>query len=167
MKKQLALILSFSFLAAVSSAVFAASPILDSLKQQGVQAKALTDTELSEIKGAALIYGQPTPSVTVGMKVHMVTYKGWGSYSDYAAYNYIGNSYNPSNDNVFLYNGGYYRVAGDQWMADTVSSPYSWNAANAQLAEYHYQVLDPNTYAPTAYAFRETAWNRPITKFSW
>lgn len=90
--KKLALILSFSFLAAVSSAVLAANPILDSLKQQGVQAKALTDTELSEIKGAALIYGQPTPNVTVGMKVHMVTYKGWGSYSDHAAYNYIGNT---------------------------------------------------------------------------
>lgn len=152
----------------VSGTALAANPILDDLRQQGAQAQPLNDEALDKIKGAALIYGQPMPSVTVGLKEHSITYKGWGSYNDYSSYNYIGYGYNPSNKYTFTHtDGGTYRVAGDQWLADLVSAPNSWSAANAVLIEYHYQVLDPNTYAPTAWGFRETAWNRPISTFHW
>lgn len=166
MKKLLILILAACGLSS-ATAVFASTPILDALKGQGVVAQAIGDMELGEIKGAALIYGQPYPSVTAGKKEHFVTYKGWGSYSDYNAYNYIGNGYDPSAVLYYSYGGSYYRVAGDQWLADLYSSPYTWNRANSQVIDQHFQVLDPNTLAPTAYAFRDSAWNRPITTFSW
>lgn len=176
MKNRL-VVLSFFFISSVvSTTVLAKTQILDSLKMQGVQATALDDADLNLIKGAYTYYdvtgasvltGQPTPSVTRGMKTNYVTYKGWGSYSDYSAYNYIGYGWSTSNDNRATYSGGVYSIAGDRWMADTSSAPNAWQAANAHLVEYHFQVLDPNTSAPTTYAFRNTAWNRPITKFSW
>lgn len=152
----------------ISPLAAASSPILDALKEQGVQVQPLTDQELENIKGAALIYGQPTPSVTYGLKTHQVTYKGWGNYADHNAYNYIGYYYNPDNNHLYQHtDGNWYRVAGDQWLADRTSGPTTWVGAYAVPVEYHYQILNRDTYAPTSYAFRETTWNRPISKFSW
>lgn len=176
MKHHFAILLSSFALTMISGTATGANPILDSLKEHGVQPKALTNAEMSEIKGTALISGQPYPSVTYGLREHNVTYKGWGSYNDYNSYNYIGNSYSPtpsypnSQPGWFpvTYSGATYAVAGDEWWADTVSSPNSWSRANAQLVEYHYQLLNPNNgFAPSTYALRESVWNRPITKFSW
>lgn len=153
---------------AISPLAVASSPILDALKGQGVQIQPLTDQELEKIKGAALIYGQPTPSVTVGLKTHQVTYKGWGNQADHNAYNYIGYYYDPSNNHgVVDTDGNIHRIAGDRWLADRTSGPTTWVGAYAVPVEYHYQILDYYTAVPTAWAFRETAWNRPITKFSW
>ena len=165
--KELKLRLAVIAITAFAPFAHASNPILDSLRQQGVTAPALSNETLSEIKGAALISGQPAPSVTAGLKSHHVSYKGWGAYTDYGSYNYMGNSYDPSNNYTFQYQGGTYRVAGDEWLADLTSGPNTWSAANAQLIEYHYQILDPITAAPTTYGFRETAWNRPISTFSW
>lgn len=163
--KKLAFLLS---VITMSSSVFSGNPILDSLKQQGVKVQTLADEDLGKIRGAALIVGQPMPSVTLGFKEHFVTYIGWGSMVDYGSYIYTGGGYNPGAEKYFLYEGNTYRVAGDSWLADLVSSPTSWNRAYAQEVEYHYQILDPNnSYAPSSFAFRETAWNRPISTFSW
>lgn len=176
MKRHFTIFLSSSLMAIASATAWSASPILDSLQQQGVRAIAMTDAELDEIKGAALISGQPYPSVTLGLKQHFVTYKGWGSKTDYNSYNYIGNSYNPDPDpgsgvpGVFrvAYGGGIYGAAGDEWWADDKSSPNSWSRANAKLKETHYQILDPgNGYAPSIYALRDSGWNRPLTTFFW
>ena len=165
--KKIAIVLAATGLSATSALAFASNPILGSLKQQGIEAKVLAEAELGDIKGAALISGQPTPSVTVGLKTHRVTYKRWGSQLDYSSYNYMGNSWDTKNDKMFTYEGTAYNVAGDRWLADMASAPNVWNAANAQQIEYHYQLLDANTLAPTTFAFRESVWNRPITKFSW
>lgn len=145
------------------------NPILDHLASSEGKFSAMSTLEMKEARGAALIVGQPTPSVTRGLKKHMVTWKKFGSKADYKSYNYIGNTYQPASFNAytFSYNGGSYYVAGDQWLADDISSPSSWSLANTYLKEYHYQVLNPSTGAPTAYAFRETTWNRPISKFNW
>lgn len=169
----------------VSSSAFASTQILDSLKQQGVQSTTLNNADLAEIRGSAydsyiainassatVLSGQPLPSVTVGTKSHNVTYKGWGSYSDHTAYNYIGSGYSPGTVGLASYGGGNYWVVGDKWLADTSSPPTSWNAANASLIEYHYQIVVPDSNGlpsstTSSYAFRYTAWNRPISKFSW
>ena len=76
--KKIAIVLAATGLSATSALAFASNPILGSLKQQGIEAKVLAEAELSDIKGAALISGQPTPSVTVGLKTHRVTYKRLG-----------------------------------------------------------------------------------------
>ncbi len=144
----------------------AANPILTSLKAQGVNIKVMDDASLDTVRGTALIWNQPHPSVVWGLKTHHVTYKGFGSYVDYRSYNYIGSGYN-SNAQLFVFQGTTYLVGGDQWLADQTSAPNTWNAAYAVGAEYHYQHLDPNTGNPTGAAFRETGWNRPITTFSW
>ena len=154
---------------AASSATMAANPILSDLNMSFQEVEVMNDSVMSETRGAALIVGQPTPSVTHGLRKHLVTWKGFGSKADYQSYNYIGNSYTPDSQHnlIFTYNGGNYHVGGDQWLADDISSPSAWSASNAYLKEYHYQVLNPTTEAVTAYAFRETAWNRPISTFNW
>lgn len=145
---------------------FADNAILDSLRDQEIKIAEMSSGEMKEIKGAALISGQPRPSVTVGQKDFHVSWKGFGSTTDYRQYRIVGNSYSPSEKPQFVYEGNTYNVAGDRWLADLSGNPNQWSAANARLAEYHYQVLDRNMQ-PTSYAFRETAWNRPISTFSW
>ena len=147
---------------------YAGNPILESLNTQGMNVEALDDSFLGTIRGGAVevIWNQPTPSVVYGLRSHHVTYKGFGSETDYRSYNYVGSEYSPK-DYTYEYNGAYYRVGGDQWLADLTSDPNSWNSAYAVRAEYHLQILDPVTKQPTNAAFRDSAWNRPITTFSW
>lgn len=131
--------------------------------------KIMSKQEMQDARGAALISGQPYPSVTHGLKKHFVTWKKFGSTADYHSYNYIGNSLTPDTGHTlqFTYMGSAYHVGGDQWLADDISAPTAWALANSYLKEYHYQVLNPSTDAPSTYAFRETSWNRPISTFSW
>ncbi|WP_404416413.1 hypothetical protein [Marinospirillum sp.] len=152
-------------LISITSYSYAENTIFDSLKENA-SLVTMTSHEMSDAKGAALISGQPYPSVTAGLTTHHITYLGWGSYSDYQSYNYIGSAY--SNDDYSVnYEGNTYAIGGDEWMADIYSDPNSWSLNNAQLIEYHYQILHPETLEPSNFAFRESAWNRPITTFSW
>lgn len=148
-------------------AVAAENDILASLKEEGVQVQQIADSDLGEIRGAALISYQPYPSVTMGLKVHQVNWKGFGSKSDYRSYAYTGYGYSPGQEIRYGYEGGVYLVAGDEWRADDVSGLNQWNYGNSYLKEYHFQVLDPNTLQPSQFAFRESAWNRPISTFRW
>lgn len=127
--------------------------IMESLKNQGISTKTMDNASLNAVRGAALISGQPAPSVVWGLKQHHVTYSGFGAIADYRSYVYVGSGYN-TNAQIFTYNGNNYLVGGDQWLADLTSTPNTWNAAYAQLAEYHYQILNPTTGLPTTYAFR-------------
>jgi len=147
------------------SLVFAANnPILDALTASDSGYEVMSSDEMQDARGAALIYGQPLPSVTYGLKKHHVTWKGFGSKYDYQAYNYIGNSWSPGYVD-YPYGGTTYSAAGDEWLADTISSPYAWSAANANSIEHHVQVVFSS--GVSAYAFRVTNWNRPISTFSW
>jgi hypothetical protein len=110
----------------VPSLAFAANnPILNALSASDSGYEVMSAVEMKEARGAALIVGQPLPSVTHGIKKHHVTWKGFGSQADYQSYNYVGNSYSPdtSHSNGFSYNGGLYHVGGDQWLADTICVP--------------------------------------------
>ena len=166
------------FLAAVAFVFVSASmsmaenAILASLENQGVTMEMMDDTALDSVRGTAVIYGASYPSVTTGFKEHHVTYKGFGADGDYRSYNYIGNSWSPYNFTVSYEGGallpaGTYLAAGDDWLVDRTSSPNSWNSYYAELAEYHYQVLYPDTGNPSPYAFHASAWNRPLTTFTW
>lgn len=162
------------FLTALSTMSIAtpsfASSILDSLNQQGVSVEAMSDKALDEARGAALITGQPFPSVTHGLRTHMVKWKKFGSKSDYMTYNWMG-SFDNTDDHTaplaYTYNGIQYHVGGDIWKADDITAGSGWTNANSYVKEYHYQVLDYPSDTATIYAFRETAWNRPISTFSW
>lgn len=153
----------FSVAGAASTAI-AGGIIHDVSKSSTVLA--IPINEMSELRGAALIISQPYPSVVSGLKTHMVSYKGWGSIYDYVSYNYIGSSYSGGSI-TRQYNGNTYLVGGDEWKADLYSGPNTWTNANSQLIEYHYQILNPGSGAPSAYALRDLAWNRPISKFFW
>jgi len=145
---------------------YAEIPILDKVNVSSPY-KAMSSKDMEKSRGAALIINQPHPSTTEGIVTHQVTYLGWGNTSDYNSYNYIGNFFNNGDYISYSYNGGTYYTMGDLWEADMLSDPNSWNASNAQLIEYHLQVMDPATFQPTEFAFRESDWNRPITTFSW
>ncbi|MDR0277334.1 MAG: hypothetical protein LBJ37_05580 [Paucimonas sp.] len=146
----------------------AQNPILASLKEQGVQAVKLDNAAMGEIKGAALLTGAALPSVTQGLKTYEVTWKKFGSQTDYRSYNIIGSSYDPHGIYTYNYEGNTYRVAGDRWLADKVSNANSWALANSTQIDLHVQVLDPNNnYQPSVYGFRDSSWNRPISTFSW
>lgn len=147
--------------------IAAENEILASLEKDGIQLQQIADNDLGEIRGAALISYQPYPSVTAGFKVHQVNYKGFGSKSDYRSYAYTGFGYSPSEYRYYQYEGGTYIVAGDEWRADDVSGVNQWNYGNSYVKEYHLQVVDPNTGQPSPFAFRESAWNRPISTFRW
>jgi len=127
-KKYLALLATIAF-TVTASAAMAGTAIVDSLQSQGLEVKAIADTQLNELRGAAVIVGQSQPSVLQGIKEHHVTYKGYGSYSDYRSYNYIGNGYNPGNFTI-TYNGSTLDVACDEWLADKTSSQNSRNRYN-------------------------------------
>lgn len=157
-----------TMLVALPATGHAANPILASLQSKGVEAVQMDEQQLNNARGAALITGQPLPSVTTGLKTHMVTWKKFGSQTDYRSYSWEGSSYDTTNNYIYSEDGvNSYYVAGDRWLADKVSNVNSWNAANATLIDLHLQILDPNTKAPSNYGFRSTSWNRPISTFSW
>ncbi|KPA87888.1 MULTISPECIES: hypothetical protein [Pseudomonas] len=152
---------------AVPAISHAGNPILESLKSQGLQPAELSDKQLGDIKGAALITGQPMPSVTQGLQTYHVTWKKFGSQSDYRSYNIVGTSYDPHGVYTYDYDGGTYYVAGDRWLADKTSNVGAWNLAYATEIDLHVQVLHPETKQPSVYGFRTSSWNRPISTFSW
>lgn len=144
----------------------ATSPILDALSQQGVNAEVLKDQELKDVRGAAVLFGQPLPSMTSGIKTNLVAYKGWGSTSDYLSYNWVGSSETSGSKRV-PYQGNNYDVVGDVWLADDVSGPYTYNVANSYTKDQHLQIVLPGTLTLSDYAFRFSSWNRPISTFTW
>lgn len=145
-----------------------ANPILESLEQQDMAPALLTDGELAQIRGAALqkIINMPSPSVTMGIREHLVTYKKFGSVTDYSSYRYIGSSYDAQASLALNYGGVKIRTAGDVWLADKYSSAYEWKRVNASPIERHLQALDANG-RPLGYGFRDSLWNRPISRFFW
>lgn len=168
MKKLMTFALAAAMTLAMSmSAMASDNAILASLESQGVQVQQIANADMDEIRGAALISYQPTPSVTQGHKTHQVSWKGFGSKADYRSYQYVGSGYSPNEKLYYQYQGGTYRIAGDEWLADDVSGPQAWNRAYSYLKEYHFQVIDDTTGAVSPFAFRETAWNRPISTFRW
>lgn len=161
-KNSLCIFAVTAMLVASATTSMADNPILTSLKSKGVTLEMMNDASLDSVRGTSLIYGQPLPSTTTGYRSHHVTYKGFGSGTDYRSYNYVGSAFTPGQQIIAE---GYVGF-GDTWDADTVSSPNSWSAAYAQTIEYHVQILYQNgTLSP--YAARATAWNRPITTFIW
>jgi len=166
------------FLAAVAFVFVSASmsmaenAILASLENQGATMEMMDDTALDSVRGMALLINAPTPSVVHGTKKHHVTWKRFGSQLDYRSYNYIGSGYNYWTNFGMYYEGdayipeNVYTVAGDQWLADTSSSPDSWNLANSQTFELHGQILYTDG-TPSPYALHESLWNRPLTTFIW
>lgn len=175
MKKRIVCFFAAVAMVMVSAGVsLAENSILSSLKAQGVSHAVMDDAALDAARGTALtvLVGQSQPSYIGGIKTHHVTWKGFGSVYDYNQYNYIGNAWTPGVYNMDYAGGsilpaGTYRVGGDQWWADTQSSPYSWSKANSDLFEIHYQVLYPSDGSPSQYAFHESVWNRPLTTFIW
>lgn len=145
----------------------AENSILASLQAQGIQTVVMTDQSLSEAKGAARITGQPLPSVTVGVKTYQVTWNKLGSQTDYRSYLSYGSGYDPSARRTVTDAGAVYSVAGDVWLADKISKVGSWSLANSTQIDTHYQALDGATGTPLNFGFRTTAWNRPISTFSW
>lgn len=167
MKKTYVSIVTTAIFALSAVSVMANTAIIDSLETQGVSINLIDDQHLDSIRGGiTYIYGQPYPSATSGMKKHHITYKGYGSQSDYRSYNYVGNGYTPGKFKV-SYGGIIKWSVGDQWLADHTSSPYNWNLAYTTRKDTHYQILDDTTYALTNQAYRSSSWNRPINKFYW
>jgi hypothetical protein len=143
----------------------ATSPILDALSQQGVNAEVLKDKELKNVRGAAVLFGQPLPSMTSGIRTNYVAYKGWGSTSDYLSYNWVASSESSGNA-WYAHEGWAYPIVGDSWRADDTSGPHTYNAANSHEKEHHYQILNGNG-SLSDFAFRVSHWNRPISTFTW
>jgi len=157
-------VLSLAFLPGASHAENA---ILSSLNKQVSNTRTISDKELENIRGASLIIGQPLPSVTQGSKTFQISWKGFGSKTDYRQYRYFGDSYSPHENQKYNHGGTTHTVAGDTWMADLSGNPNQWSQANSIAIERHLQILDEITLKPTNQAVRETAWNRPITTFRW
>lgn len=145
----------------------AANAILASLDRQGHNAVPLPDEKLRDIKGAALVIGQPFPSVTQGSRTFHVSWKGFGSQADYRQYRHWGDSYSPQENQKVSYAGKIYTVAGDTWMADLSGNPNQWALVNSIPIEYHLQILNEDNLQPTNQALRNSSWNRPMTTFRW
>lgn len=146
----------------------ATNPILDALVQDSGATQLMTEHQMSMARGSALqrIENIASPSVTMGIKEHHVTYKKFGNYGDYMSYRYIGFSYNPQEKASINVNGTSQNVVGDLWLADRYSSAYAWNRVNSQAIEYHLQgVTESGQIRP--FGYRITGWNRPISRFSW
>lgn len=179
MKKITLFSVLFSAISCSDYSIAAENPILEFIQSKGIAAEEIDDVKLDFVRGAGIVvippsfpkvqtlYGQALPSVSQGMKTHMVTYKSWGSTADYTSYNYIGFSYDPNAAKTYSYNGQVFAVTGDEWLADRLSAPTAWNLKNSSKIDYHYQVLDRFTGALTASAFRYSLWNRPLTTFKW
>lgn len=144
------------------------NPILEALVQQGATPVVIPDEQLAAIKGAAMrkIVNMPAPSVTMGIREHLVTYKRFGRYEDYSSYRYVGFSYSPQASHPVKYQGEWINTFGDIWLADKYSSAYQWKRVNASPIEYHLQAVDQNNRL-LPFGLRESIWNRPISKFSW
>lgn len=155
-------------LAMASADSRATNPILDALVRDSANTQIMTDHEMAIARGSALqrIDNIASPSVTMGLKEHHVTYKKFGSYSDYMSYRYIGFSYSPQDKPIVTSNNFSQRVVGDVWMADVYSSAYSWNLANSRAIEIHLQAVTQSGQL-LPYGYRTTQWSRPINKFSW
>lgn len=164
--------------ATISMPSFASSnEILQALNNQGIEVELMSDESLGEARGAAwtLLTGQPMPSVTHGVRIHMVKWKKFGSKSDYSSYNYVGNydlpdhhATNPNADPYGIeYQGTIYHYGGDQWVADDVTAGSAWSASVAYVKEEHYQLLNWPADTPSIYALRDSSWNRPISTFIW
>ncbi|WP_296264280.1 hypothetical protein [Pseudomonas sp. UBA6562] len=162
-------ILKFALTAAVilPMAAYADNPILVSLKAKEKTLTVLDNAKLEEIKGAALLIGQPLPSVTMGLRTYQVTWKKRGSTADFRSYQRIGYDYDPHRKLTFNENGVEHKVAGDRWLADQISNVGSWSLANSFEIDRHFQALDPNTGTPLNFGWRNSAWNRPTSTFSW
>ncbi|MFJ4386080.1 hypothetical protein ACIP02_17295 [Pseudomonas sp. NPDC089408] len=104
----------------------AANEILTSIDKQGHHVMRLSDEKLRDIKGAALVIGQPLPSVTQGSKTFNVSWLGFGSQADYRKYRYVGFAYSPQENQQFNHGGIVYTVAGYTWMADISGNPNQW-----------------------------------------
>jgi hypothetical protein len=156
-------------LAGFSTLSVAENPILDALQKDDGQVSLIAANDMANIKGAAMqmIQNIASPSVRYGTKEHQVTYKKFGSYTDYSSYQYIGFSYNPQDRPKLTYRGQSYTVTGDTWRADKYSNAGTWVRRNSSIIESHYQAIDPNTLALQSFGFRDAAWNRPISKFTW
>ncbi len=152
--------LAAAFTLTASSFTFAESNILSALTQQGVKAEILTDNILSETRGAAMQVLQNTaPSQLTGNKKYYLTYSGFGNDQDYQSYDLVSTSYShgPWAVNIF---GNTYQAVGDDWYADAISNPGSFNLANSQHVDYHYQIFHPGTNILSATSVRDTLWNR-------
>ncbi|WP_034350380.1 hypothetical protein [Herbaspirillum sp. GW103] len=160
--------LGLTAMAAPTCSAQAVIAILDALRSDRIAVQLLQDDELSHIKGTALqrIENIVSPSVTMGIKEHQVTYKKFGSFADYASYRYIGFSYSPQSKQRISLNGQAYDTVGDIWLADRYSNPYEWRRMNAVVIERHLQEVSKNgTLRPDG--FRDASWNRPIKRFFW
>lgn len=166
MKYKKLLFSAITAFASITTNTIAKNPILENLEKKGVDVGIISDASLAKIKGAAVITGQPRPSYMVGTKNHHITYLKWVSVNDYRSYNYVGSDFS-SGYSVKNFAEGSFLVAGDAWLADLKSNSTSWSLANSEVIEFHYQIIHPETKVPTEYALRESAWNRPITKFNW
>ncbi len=163
MKKMICFFAVLALVMITAGVSLAENSILSSLQNQGVSHSVMNDAALDEARGTAIYTGVPLPSYTVGERKHHVTWKHFGSEFDYAQYNYVGSASTYGKEiDVEGYAG-----FGDIWLADRISTGTTWVAANAVTFEYQVRLLnaDHTTLSPyTAYA---TAWNRPISTFSW
>jgi len=160
--KNLPIAIALSLLPAIG---FAQSPILASLQAQGIQIKTLSDQDLSHIRGASRITGQPPPSVTAGLKIYNVKLNRFGNEHDYRSYRIMGSEWDPHAQESHFENGVEYKFFGDRWLADK-SSGTDWSLSNSTPVDYHYQALGKNG-TPLNFGWRETSWSRPISTFSW
>ncbi|MDR9837232.1 hypothetical protein [Herbaspirillum huttiense] len=160
--------LYLTVVAAPACSAQSVNPILDALRSDEVAVQLLQDDELIRIKGTALqrIENMVSPSVTMGVKEHQVTYRKFGSLADYSSYRYIGFSYSAQSKQRINFKGQAYDTVGDIWLADRYSNPYEWRRMNAVVIERHLQdVAKDGTLRPAG--FRDAGWNRPINRFSW
>jgi len=160
-------ILGFSVALLSAPAVsFADNAILASLESQGVSTSQISNAEMKEIKGAAIITNEAKPTTTRGLFTYMVSWKGAGSQADYRSYRIVGNFFDGDRKLTKKEGGTTYQVAGDSWMADKSGNPNQWVASRASEIDGHYQILD-SAGNPTNQAIRNTSWNRPLTTRSW
>lgn len=165
--KEKIVVLSAILLSSASISIYAENAILSSLSDSGVTAAQLSDNEMREIKGAALISGQPKPTTTRGLFTYQVSWKGAGSQQDYRSYRIVGNSFDSDIRLKRTEGGKTYDVAGDRWLADRSGNPNQWVASRATEIEYHYQILNGPGGEATDQGLRNTNWNRPISTRSW
>lgn len=159
---------------AMASPAFANPSILSSLVEKGVAVQAIDDAALDNVRGTGIIYDQPLPSYTNGIKEWHVSWKGFGNVADYRNSRVVGSTelygecYIAQEDA----NGNATGVwVGDEWYLDTRGDGNSWSAAGVAFVEYHYQMRTVLSNGQVAYltniGLREQTWNRPIGTFSW
>lgn len=173
MKRLLFSMFFMAFLGLGAVMAHAESALLGDLKVNGADVLPMADDALAKERGTSftLLTNGPLPSQSFGIREHQVSYFGWGSVYDYRYYNYVGSGTTPGAQLV-QYQGSYYPVAGDVWLAD-MTSPYGqWNRNNAQQVEIHFQIVradaQGNVTEVSPFGLHATAgWNRPMTTFSW